>query len=243
MNKIVNKYLLVGETFMPEMHLKQPGFTYSACGPFTKNKERIEKFMKSGNTDFIYRNKLDKACFQHDRAYGKSKDLAKRIQSDKALRDKPFKIGSDPKYDVYQRGLASMVYNCFDKKSSGRGVNEPNYQLVDELHKPIIKKFKKRKVYSSFRDNIWGIDLADMQSLSKYKKGIKYLFCAIDVFSKYAWVVPLKDKKGVSIVNAFQKITSKGRKPNKIWVDQGSGFYNNSFKNFLKMNNIEMYST
>ena len=238
MNETVNKFLLVGDKFMP----KQPGFTCSACGPFTKKKE-LKSLFRLEIQILLTKTNLIKLDFEHDMAYGKSKDLAKRIQSDKALRDKPFKIGSDPKYDVYQRGLASMVYNCFDKKSSGRGVNEPNYQLVDELHKPIIKKFKKRKVYSSFRDNIWGIDLADMQSLSKYKKGIKYLFCAIDVFSKYAWVVPLKDKKGVSIVNAFQKITSKGRKPNKIWVDQGSGFYNNSFKNFLKMNNIEMYST
>ena len=82
-----------------------------------------------------------------------------------------------------------------------------------------------------------------MQSLSKYNKGIKYLLCAIDLFSKYAWVVPIKDKKGVSIVNAFKKIISEGRKPNKIWVDQGSEFYNNSFKDFLKINNIEMYST
>ena len=82
-----------------------------------------------------------------------------------------------------------------------------------------------------------------MQSLSKYNKGIKYLLCAIDLFSKYAWVIPLKDKKGTSIVNAFQKIISEGRKPNKIWVDQGSEFYNKSFKDFLKINNIEMYST
>ena len=82
-----------------------------------------------------------------------------------------------------------------------------------------------------------------MQSLSKYNKGNKYLLCAIDLFSKYAWVVPIKDKKGTSIVNAFQKIISEGRKPNKIWVDQGSEFYNNSFKDFLKVNNIEMYST
>ena len=100
-----------------------------------------------------------------------------------------------------------MVYNFFSKKSSGGGVaNEPNYQLANEIHKPIIKKFKKRKVYSSFRDNIWGIDLADMQLLSKYNKGIKYLLCAIDLFRKYAWVVPLKDKKGFSIINTFQKI-------------------------------------
>ena len=105
-----------------------------------------------------------------------------------------------------------MVYKFFQKesallnKSSGSGaVNKPNYQLANELHKPIIKKFKKRKVYSSFRDNIWGVDLADMQSLSKYNKGIKYLLCAIDLFSKYAWVVPIKDKKGISIVNAFKK--------------------------------------
>ena len=202
MNEIVNKFLLVDDKFMTEMRLKQPGFTYSACGPFTKNKKRIEKLMQTGNTDFIYRNELDKACFQHDMAYCKSKDLVKRTQSDKVLRDKAFKIVSDPKYDGYQRGLASMVYKFFDKKSSGSGIaNEPNYQLANELHKPIIKKFKKRKVYSSFRDNIWGIDLADMQSLSKYNKGIKYLLYAIDWVSKYAWVVHLKDKKQVSIVN------------------------------------------
>ena len=133
------------------MHLKQPGFTYSACAPFTKNKERIEKFIQTGNTDFIYRNELDQACFQHDMAYGKSKHLVKRTQSDKVLKDKAFKIASDPKYDGYQRRLTSMVYKFFDKKSKGSGiVNEPNYQLANELHKPIIRKFKKRKVYSSF---------------------------------------------------------------------------------------------
>ena len=86
---------------MPEMHLRQPGFTYSACGPFTQNKERIEKFMQTGNTDFIHKNELDKACFQHDMGYGKSKDLLRRTQSDKVLRDKAFEIASDPKYDVY----------------------------------------------------------------------------------------------------------------------------------------------
>ena len=131
---------------MPEMHLKQPGFTYSACGPFTKNKERIEKFMQTGNTDFIYKIELDKACFQHDMAYGKSTDLAKRTQWDKVLRDKAFKIVSDSKYDGYQRGLASIVYKNFDKKAKGSGiVNEPNYQRANELHKPIIIKLKKER--------------------------------------------------------------------------------------------------
>ena len=137
-----------------------------------------------------------------------------------------------------------MVYKFIDKKFSRSGiVNEPNYQLADDLHKPIIRKFKKGKVNSSFGDNIWGVDLADMQSLSKYDKGYKHLLCAIGLFSKYALVVPLKDKQGTSIVNIFQEIISKGRKSNKIWVDQGSEFYNNSFKGFLKINNIEMYST
>ena len=187
LNETVNKLLLVGDKFMPQMHLKQHGFTYGACGPFTKNKERIETFMQTGNTNFIYRNELDKACFQHDMAYGKSKDLIKRTQSDKVLKDKAFKIANNPNYDDYQRGLASTVYNFFDKKSKGSGIiNEPNYQLVNELHKSIIRKFKKRKVYSSFRDNTTDVDLADMQSLSKYSKGIKYLLCALDLFSKYA---------------------------------------------------------
>ena len=114
MTEIVNKFLLVGDKFMPEMHLKQSGFIYSACGPFTKNKKRIEKFMQTGNTNFIYKNELDKACFQHDMAYGKTKDLVKRTESDKVLKDTAFKIASNPKYDSYQRGLASMVYKFFD---------------------------------------------------------------------------------------------------------------------------------
>ena len=142
MNNIINTFLLAGDKFMPEMHLRQSGFTYSACGPFTKNKERIKKFMQTGNTDFIYKNELDKACFQHDMAYGKAKDLVRRTQSDKVLRDKAFKIANDPKYDGYQGDLASMVYTFFDKKSRGSVItNEPNYQLADELYKPIIRKF------------------------------------------------------------------------------------------------------
>ena len=95
MKEIIKKILLAGDKFMPEMHLRQPGFTYSACGPFTKNKERVQKFMQTGNTDFIYKNELDKACYQHDIACGKSKDLAKKTQSDKVLRDIAFKIASD----------------------------------------------------------------------------------------------------------------------------------------------------
>ena len=138
-----------------------------------------------------------------------------------------------------------MVYKFFDKKSKGSGVNfMSNQQLANEFHKPIIRKFKKGTVYSSFKDNIWGVDLADIQLISKYSKGIRYLLCAINRFSKYAWVVTLKDKKEFTIVNAFQSILdSSKRKPNKIWVDQGSEFYNGLFKKWLEDNDREMYST
>ena len=160
-------------------------------------------------------------------AYGDFKDLKRRTASDKVLRNKAFNIAKDPKYDGYQRGLASMVYKFFDKKStslpdrsvSGGGANievKHNEQLPEELHKPIIRNFKKRTVYSGFRDNIWVADSDDMQLISTFNKGFRFLLCAIDIFSKYAWVVPLKDKKGVSIVNAFQNIYSE--------------FYNSSLK-------------
>ena len=161
------------------------------------------------------------------------------------LRDKAYDIAGNPEYYGYQRGLASMVYKFFDKKSAGGGFKKPSSSiLADELHKPIIRKFNKRKVNSQFKDNIWGVDLADMQSLSRKNKGIKYLLCAIDLYSKYAFVIPLKDKKGISIVNAFNKIIKQStRKPNKIWVDQGGEFYNNVFEKWLSDHNIIMYST
>ena len=253
MNNTINKFLLAGDKFMPEMHLRQPQLTYSACGPFTKDKQRIQKFKETTDTNYIYKNELDKACFVHDAAYSDSKDLIKRTVADKVLKNKAFDIARDPKYDGYQRGLASMVYKFFelkvaspDKKSEGSGAKliPQNEQLADELHKPISRKFKKRKVYSTFKDNIWAADLADMQLLSRYNKGIRFLLCVIDIFSKYVWVVPLKDKKGISIVKAFQIILKQSnRKPNKIWVDKGSEFYNASFKKWLQDNYIVMYST
>ena len=195
---------------MPEIHLRQSQFTYSTCGPFTKHEHRIQKFKKTGDTNYIYMNGLDKACFTHDAAYSDSKDLTRRTVADKILKNRAFDIAKDQKYDGYQRGLASMVYKIFDSKVSGSGakhvntkITPRNEQLAEELHKPIIRKFEKRKVYSAFKDNIWGVDLADMQLLSKYNEGIRFLLCVIDIFSKYAWVVPLKDKKGISLVKAF----------------------------------------
>ena len=142
-----------------------------------------------------------------------------------------------------------MVYKFFDKKSTGSGIarnatRSSSSILADELHEPIDRKFNKRKVYSQFKDNICGVDLAGMQSLSRKNKGIKYISCATDLYSNYTFVIPLKDKKGISIVNAFNKIIKQSnRKPNKIWVDQGGEFYNNVFEKWLSDNDINMYST
>ena len=176
MNNIINKFLLAGDKCMPEMHLRQPQFVYSVCGPFTRHKERIRKFKQTGDTRYIYRNELDKACFQHDSAYADHKDLINRTKSDKTLRDKAYDKASNPEYDGYQRGLASTVYKFFDKKSTAepsalarsslkrtvggfkklKNTTKPSSAiLANELHKPIIINFNKRKVYSQFKDNIW----------------------------------------------------------------------------------------
>ena len=160
------------------------------------------------------------------------------------MHDKELNIVKNLKYDGYQGGLASMVYKCFDKKASSRAIKNEimsNKELAEELYKPVIRKFKKRKVYSSFIDNIWGTDLADMQVISKFDKGIRFLLCVIDI-SGYAWVIPLKDKK---VTNAFRKIWDKStRRPNKIWVDKGSEFYNRSMKSWLeKKYNRNVFST
>ena len=184
MNKIISKFLLTADKFMPELHLKQPGITYSACGRFTKHREGIQKFRETGNLKHLYRNDLDKSCFAHDATYSDSKDLAKRTISDKILKDRYYKIARNRKHDGYQRILAGKVYKFFDKKTgSGLSVNE---QLAEELHKLVIKKFKKRKVYARFKDKILAANLAEMGSLSCKNKNVKYLLCVIDVFTKYA---------------------------------------------------------
>ena len=153
------------DKLMHELHLRQPEFTYSACGPVTKNRERIQWFRETGNLKHIYKNELDKACFAHDAAYSYSKDLVKRTISDKVLKDKSYQIAINPKYDGYQRGLASMVYKFFDKRTGPR--MKVNEKLTQELHKPVIEKFK-RKVYARFEDNIFAADLTEMGSLSSF---------------------------------------------------------------------------
>ena len=132
-----------------------------------------------------------------------------------------------------------MVRTFFENKTgSEMSVNE---QLAEELHKPVIKKFKRRKVYAKFEDNIWAADLAEVSSNNK---NVKHLLCVIDVFTKYAWVKPLKDKKGKTVLNAFIEIVNESnRKPNKLWVDQGREFYNKLMQEWLDNNDILMYST
>ena len=130
--------------------------------------------------------------------YEDFKDLTRRAASDKILHDKAFNIAKNPKYDGYQRGLASMAYNIFDKKTSSGGIKNEiisNKELAEELHKPIIRKFNKREVQSLFINNIWGADLADMQLISKFNKRFRFLLCVIDIFSKYSRVIHLKKKR------------------------------------------------
>ena len=247
MDAIVNELLLSGDKFMPEMHFKQPGCTYSACGPFTKNKERIEKIKETGDSRYIYENELDKACIQLDMSFGDFKDLNRRTIADKVLRDKAFNIAKNLKYHKYQRGSASMMYKSSNQKTYCGTVKDKiisNKEVAEEFHKQVIRKLNKRKVHSSFIANIWGADLVDMQLMRKFNKAFRFLLCVVDIYSKCARVIPFKDKKEITITNAFQKIfdVSK-RKLNKIWVGKCSEFCNRSMKSWIQNNDIEIYST
>ena len=145
MNAIINKFLLPGYKFMPEMHLRQSGLIYSAWGPFTKNKERIKILKETRDSRYIYQDELDKACFQHDMAYADFKDLCRKTAADdQVLPDKAFNTATNPINDGYQCGFTSMVYKFFDKKTSGSGIkieNISNKQLAEEPDKPVIWKF------------------------------------------------------------------------------------------------------
>ena len=211
----------------------------------------MSRIKETGDSRNIYQNKPDKASFQHDMSYGDFKDLPRRTVSDNVLRDKALNITKKPKYDGYQRRLASVVHNFFDKKSSGSGFKSDiiRYQeLARELHKQVIilktRKFEKQKWHSSFIDNISGADLVDMQLISIFNKKIRLLLCFFYIYIKYAWVTPLEDKEGITINNAFQeKLDEANHKPNKTLVGKGRTFFNRSKKSWLQDNDKEMYST
>ena len=196
---------------MPKIHLRTTEFTCSACEPPTKTKEKTQKFKETGKSRYIYRNKQDKACFQHDKAYGDFKDVFRKTGSDKLLCDKSFNTAKNPECDGYQRSLALTVYKFFYEKSGTHIWNETNsenQELAEELDKPIVGKFKNhirnfKKVCSPFKENVCGADLTDMQLISTYNQGIRLLSCVISIYSKYPRVNPLNDKKGITISNAF----------------------------------------
>ena len=208
-----------------------------------KNKKNKE----TGDSRYIYENELDKACIQLDMSFGDFKDLNRRTIADKVLRDKAFNIAKNLKYHKYQRGSASMMYKFSNQKTYCGTVKDKiisNKEVAEEFHKQVIRKLNKRKVHSSFIANIWGADLVDMQLMRKFNKAFRFLLCVVDIYSKCARVIPFKDKKEITITNAFQKILNVSkRKPSKIWVGKCSEFCNRSMKSWIQNNDIKIYST
>ena len=240
-DSIINKFV---NNLPVELHLVDPKVgTYSACGPGTKHKKRIQDYIDTGDTSHIFKNELDKACFYHDSAYSKFKDVLNRQVADRKLMEQSIHIARDESIDGYQRALAAMIYKFFEKKIQ-MGQGTWNEMLADELHKPVRRKFLRRSVISYSIDDIWGADLVDMREWNKDNKGFNHLLTVIDVLSKYAWGVPLKDKRGDTVTAALKSIIDKsGRTPNHLWVDEGAEFYNKVMKAYLDKNNINMYST
>ena len=222
MNKIINKFLLTADKFMPELHTNSQDL-------LTVLLNHLLNIVKE------FKN------LENDVAYSDSKNLAKRTISDKVLKDRTYEIARNFNFHGYQNALASMVYQFFDKKSgSGISVNE---QLATQLSKPVIKKSKRRKAYARFKGNIWQADLAEMESLPSKNKNVKNLLCVIDVFITYAWVKPLNDKKAKIVLNAFIEIVNKSnRKANKLWVDKEREFDDKLMQEWSDNNDILMYS-
>ena len=202
MKKIVNKILLARHKFMPERDLWQPGFTCSACEPFTKNKERIQKCKEIGDSLYIYPNKLDKASFQNDMAYGDFKDLTRKTASQNILHDTAFNM-------MYINAVLHQWFiNFLIKKLlvNIENYNISNKTLTGNYTNQLLESFRKKtKVHLSFTTNIWNDDLVTMQLISKLNIGFRFPLCIIYIFSKYAWAIPLKDKKEILLLMLFKK--------------------------------------
>ena len=232
-NKIIKEFLLGEDKLMPEMHVKQPGSTYSAWRPIYK--KGYKKLTKQKKHD-IFKTKKIKLAFNVIWLMEILKIYLKSI-SDKVLRVKALSIAKNLSYHGYQRGFASMVYKLIDKKTSDGALKSEvmsNEELVNELHKPIVRQFEKRKLYFSFKENIWGANLADKQLISKSNKEFLFLLQFIEIYSKFAWVGSMKDKKGVTIANAFQNILDESNliinkygwiKEVGVTTDQGNDDY------------------
>ncbi len=219
-DSIINKFV---NNLPFEVHLMDPNVgRYAACGPGTKHYERIKKYIETGDTDYIFKNELDKACLYHDSTYSKFKDVSNRQVADRQLMDQAIGVANDENIDGYQRALAAMVYKFFEKKIQ-MGQGSWNEILAEELHKPVRRNFPRRRVEVKAIDGIWSADLIDMQEWSNKNKGYKYMLNVIDVLSKYAWSVILKDKMADSVKSAFESIIKTSeRTPTQLWVDEGT---------------------
>jgi transposase InsO family protein len=212
---------------------------YSYCGPGTKYEQRTKEGYKGIN-------ELDSMCKLHDKFYNENIDTKVRNISDIALAHRADEIANNPMYDEAQRKDANFISGIMKTKAKfGLGVKkEWNEELADELHAPVRRKFRRRRVISYDVDDVWSCDLVEMQEWSKQNKGYRYMLNVIDVHSKYAWSIPLKDKTGKSVLDAFKQIvSSSGRKPDHIWVDEGKEFYNKHMDEWIKEHNIIRYST
>ena len=233
---------------MPEMHLSRTRFTYSASGPFTKKKERINKVKETRDFRYIHQNKPDKVCFQHDMAYRDFKDLNRRAGADKVFRNKAVNVAKDAKYDGYQRGIALIFYVFFNKKTSGTGIKYiPNKELAEELHKPIIRKFSKRKVHSPFIDNIWGAD-----NIWVDKAGEFYNISMKSRLEKKDIEMYSTHSKGKSVIAGrfIRTLKSKSCKymtsvSKNVYIDKWDNIvdtYNNTYHNTIKMKPVDVKS-
>ena len=236
-DSIINKFV---NNLPFELHLFDPVVgKYSACGPGTKHKERIEKYIQTGDTSHIFKNELDKHCFYHDSAYDKHKDVPNRLVADRKLMDGAYQIASDGSKNGYERALAAMIYKFFDKKIQiGQGIKDDI--LADELHKQIRHNFKRRRVNVYRANDILACDLVDM--VNNKDEGYRYILTAQDIFTKYSFAIPLKTKKTEELIKAFKSIF-KTHKFEKIWTDQESGIYSTQFQEFLLSQNVQLYST
>ena len=237
-DSIINKFV---NNLPFELHMFDPVVgRYSACGPGTKHKERIEKYVQTGDTSHIFKNELDKRCFYHDSSYDKYKDVPNRLIADKKLMDGAYDIASDQSKNGYERMLASMVYKFFEKKIQlGQGINDDI--LADELHKPIRHIFQRRQVIAHKANQIWACDLVDMTNVYT-DNGYRYILNVVDCFSKYAWSIPLKSKKTDELIDAFKRLF-KSQKPQKLWWDEETGVYSDKFQLFLINQSVALYST
>ena len=236
-----------------ELHMRTPtGKKYNYCGPGTKLEERL------ASNDPKYRdpiNNLDSICQQHDIQYSNAKSLDDKHKADELMLKKISKIP----FKDRPWGTTAVQGLIASKKRFGLGIqqkkkefkkqkgpsSEENWQekLANELHKSIKRNFTRRRVIVNHIDEIWCSDLVEMQHFSKWNKGFRYLLMVLDVLSKYGWIVPLKDKKGETVTEAFKTIFKEGRKPQYLWTDKGKEYYNKNMKELLEKNGITLYST